>query len=141
MPCKVKTALDVSMPKRLYWVTDGSGLGCSQLQFWHAMPWGRPPQHGPAELASRAGWRRGASPVRERDFALSGQGCTTPTPPRATSSACSPTWESPAPLHTSQDACRALQGQCRSPPPHPEATASGDELGGIRRCLAPARKP
>src|SRR5271166_4373298 len=46
MPCKVKTALDVSMPKRLYWVTDGSGLGCSQLQFWHAMPWGRPPQHG-----------------------------------------------------------------------------------------------
>jgi hypothetical protein len=23
---------------------DGSGLGCSQPQFWHAMPWGRPPQ-------------------------------------------------------------------------------------------------
>jgi acyl-CoA reductase-like NAD-dependent aldehyde dehydrogenase len=25
--CSVKTALDVSMPMRLYWVTDGSGLG------------------------------------------------------------------------------------------------------------------
>jgi hypothetical protein len=24
---------------------DGSGLGWLQLQFWHAMPWGRPPQH------------------------------------------------------------------------------------------------
>jgi transposase len=23
---------------------DGSGLGCSQPQFWHSMPWGRPPQ-------------------------------------------------------------------------------------------------
>jgi hypothetical protein len=29
---------------RLYSVMDGSGLGCSQLQFWHTMPWGRPPQ-------------------------------------------------------------------------------------------------
>src|ERR1019366_4781602 len=28
----------------LYWVMDGSGLGFSQPQFWHAMPWGRPPQ-------------------------------------------------------------------------------------------------
>jgi hypothetical protein len=40
----VKTDLDVSMAMRLYWVMDGSGLGCSQPQFWHAMPWGRPPQ-------------------------------------------------------------------------------------------------
>jgi hypothetical protein len=40
----VKTALDVSMPMRLYWVMGGSGLGWSQPQFWHAMPWGRPPQ-------------------------------------------------------------------------------------------------
>jgi hypothetical protein len=30
---------------RLYWVTDGSGFGCLTAQFWHAMPWGRPPQH------------------------------------------------------------------------------------------------
>src|SRR6516225_1593624 len=45
MPCNVNTALDVSMPTRLYWVMDGSGPGCSQPQFWHAMPWGRPPQH------------------------------------------------------------------------------------------------
>src|SRR5664279_420539 len=44
MPCNVNTALDVSMPMRLYWVMDGSGLGCSQPQFWHSMPWGRPPQ-------------------------------------------------------------------------------------------------
>src|SRR3954471_20434850 len=45
MPCNVKTALDVSMAMRLYWVMDGSGFGCSQPQFWHAMPWGRPLQH------------------------------------------------------------------------------------------------
>src|ERR1700676_2361349 len=32
------------MPMRLYWVMDGSGLGFSQHQFWHTMPWGRPPQ-------------------------------------------------------------------------------------------------
>src|ERR1700727_2362247 len=42
--CKVNTALDVSMPIRLYWVMDGSGFGYSQSQFWHSMPWGRPPQ-------------------------------------------------------------------------------------------------
>src|ERR1700681_910885 len=47
MPCNVNTALDVSMPTRLYWVMDGSGLGCSQPQFWHSMPWGRPPQQFP----------------------------------------------------------------------------------------------
>jgi hypothetical protein len=23
---------------------DGSGFGCSQPQFWHSIPWGRPPQ-------------------------------------------------------------------------------------------------
>jgi hypothetical protein len=34
----------VSTPMRLYWVMDGSGPGFSQQQFWHAMPWGRPPQ-------------------------------------------------------------------------------------------------
>src|SRR5438093_392014 len=45
MPCSVKTALDVSIATRLYSLMDGSGLGCSQLQFWHTMPWGRPPQH------------------------------------------------------------------------------------------------
>ena len=36
--------LDVSMPMRLCWVMDASGLGCSQPQDWHAMPWGRPHQ-------------------------------------------------------------------------------------------------
>jgi hypothetical protein len=24
---------------------DGSRIGDQQLEFWHAMPWGRPPQH------------------------------------------------------------------------------------------------
>src|ERR1700683_3399072 len=45
----VKTDLDVSMAMRLYWVTDGSGLGCSQPQFWHLMPWGRPPQQSASQ--------------------------------------------------------------------------------------------
>jgi hypothetical protein len=31
---------------------DGSGFGCSQPQFWHAMPWGRPLQHGRVTGAS-----------------------------------------------------------------------------------------
>src|SRR4051812_39426258 len=42
VPCSVKTAFDVSIPS-LYCVTGGSS-GCLQLQFWHSMPWGRPPQ-------------------------------------------------------------------------------------------------
>jgi hypothetical protein len=40
----VNTALDVSMPMRLYWVMDGSGFGLVTAPIWHAMPWGRPPQ-------------------------------------------------------------------------------------------------
>jgi hypothetical protein len=53
MPCTVKTALDVSIAMRLYWVMDGSRIGDQQLEFWHAMPWGRPPQHGWIEMRVR----------------------------------------------------------------------------------------
>lgn len=42
------------------------------------------------------------------------------------------------PLPRSSDFRRAVQGQRCSPPPHPQAAASGHELGGIRRRLTPA---
>src|SRR4051812_44206544 len=35
----------------------------------------------------------------------------------------------------------AIQGQCRSPSPHPQAAAPGDELGRIRRGPTSAGKP
>src|ERR1019366_129707 len=70
MPCNVNTALDVSMPMRLYWVMDGSGLGCLQPQFWHAMPWGRPPQQlrSYRELCWRETRRKNASNADARGW-------------------------------------------------------------------------
>src|SRR4051794_30936078 len=45
------------------------------------------------------------------------------------------------PLPPPPDLCRAVQGQRRSPPPHPEAAAPGHELGRVRRRPPPAREP
>src|SRR4051812_31222155 len=39
------------------------------------------------------------------------------------------------------DVHRAVQGPCRSPPPHPQAATSGHRLGRVRGRLAAAGEP
>ena len=50
-------------------------------------------------------------------------------------------WRRGRPLPRSPDLRRAIQDQRCSPPPHPEAAAPGDQLGGMRCGLAPAWEP
>src|ERR1700676_4533006 len=71
-------------------------------------------------------------PFRARcSMVPAGQGCAAARDPRAMARLCGPTWESPAFIVTPQDPSRAVQSQCRLPPPHPEATASGDLVARI----------
>ena len=50
-------------------------------------------------------------------------------------------WRREAAPSLTSDACRAVQGQCRLPSPHPQAAAPGDQLGRVRRRPAPAWQP
>src|SRR3982750_2823334 len=81
----------------------------------------------PTSTTSTPGWTTGATGDRGARIGPAGIG--------------RPSGIGSRPLPRSPDARRAVQGQCRSPPPHPEAAAPGHRLGRVRRRPTAAREP